>query len=163
MLGEGRRGEDAGGLGSIVGLSGRGGQNGKLEAGGVPFHAGVFDRREGAGQFDGEIGLVPGFFADGLDFGEGVAEAVKGFGHLLDVAAGAELGFFEEADAAGKGLNDFLAAGLEFELAAAGFFEGGAFAFEFFLVAFEFGEALLGFGDFGVDFLACGGARAGRR
>jgi hypothetical protein len=66
---------------------------------------------------------------------------------LFGIAAGGEFRLFEQADAAGEVLDGLLAAGLEFHLAAAGFLEAGAFAFEFLLDAFEFGEFLLGLAD----------------
>ena len=40
----------------------------EFEAGGVPFHAGVFDDGGGAGEFDVEVVLGPSFLADALDF-----------------------------------------------------------------------------------------------
>jgi hypothetical protein len=44
-------------------------------------------------------------------------------------------------------LEHFLATGLKFSLAAAGFLEGGALALQLFLGALELGELLLCLGD----------------
>ena len=83
----------------------------------------------------------------------------EGLDHLLGVAAGVELGFFEQAEAAREVVDHFLAAGLKFNLAAAAqFLERGAFAFQFVLRALEFGELLLR-----LDHLRSTSSRVGAR
>ena len=91
---------------------------------------------------------------DGLDFVERVAEIGDGLDHLLGIAAGIELGFFEQAEAAREMVNHFLAAGLKFRLAAAQFLERGAFALQVILRAFQLGEFLLRLDDLAVHLVA---------
>ncbi len=119
---------------------------------------------EGAGEFDAEIVLRPGFIVDGLDFIERVAKIGHGLDHLLGVAAGVELGLFEQAEAAREVMDHFLAAGLKFRLAAAQFLERGAFALQVILRAFQLGEFLLRLDDLAVHLVARGRAErvAGR-
>ncbi len=136
------------------GLFGFAGERGNFQARGIPFHARVFNRGQRAGEFELKIFLRPGFVADGLHLGERGAEIGERLDHLLGVAARGELGFFEQAEAARQVLDDLVAAGLKFALAAAQFFEAGALAFEFFLRAFEFDEFLLGLDDFAVHVVA---------
>ena len=133
-------------------------QRGKFQPRGVPFHAGVFDGGERAGQFDAEIFLRPRFVVDGFDLGERVAEIGDGLDHLLGFAARVELGFLQQAEAAREIVDHFLAAGLEFVLAAAQFLERGAFAFQIVLRALEFGELLLRLDDLAVHLVARGRA-----
>jgi hypothetical protein len=133
-------------------------EGGNFHARGIPFHARVLDGRQRAGEFDVEIFLRPRFVVDGLDFFKRVAEIGDGLDHLLGVAARVELGFFEQAEPAREIVNHFLAAGLEFRLAAAQFLERGTFAFEIVLRAFQFGEFLLRLDDLAVHFVARGRA-----
>ena len=97
-----------------------------------------------------------------------VAEIADGLDHLLGVAAGVELGFLEQAEAAREVADHFLPAVLEFKLAAAQFLQCGAFALQFLLRAFQLGEFLLRLDDLAVHFLAgrraqrVGEGRAGR-
>ena len=111
-----------------------------------------------AGEFDAEIVLGPRFVVDGLDFVERVAKIGHGLDHLLGVAAGIEFGLFEQAEAARKMVNHFLAAGLKFRLAAAQFLERGAFALQIILRAFQLGEFLLRLDDLAIHFVARGRA-----
>jgi hypothetical protein len=116
----------------------------------------AFRGGERARQFDVEIVLVPGFLVDGLDLGKTIAEIRERPGHLFGVAAGGELGFFEQAEAAREVVDHFLTAGLKFHLATAGFLEGGAFALEFLLSSLQFRQLLLRFGDAGIHLFARG-------
>jgi len=87
---------------------------------------------------------------------------------LFGVAAGVELGFFEQAEAAREVADHFLAAVLKLKLAAAQFLERGAFALQILLRAFELGEFLLRLNDLAVHLFArrraerVGEGRAGR-
>ena len=90
-------------------------------------------------------------------------KSVSGLDHLLGVAAGVELGFLEQAEAAREVVDHFLPAGLEFRLAAAHFLQRGAFALQILLRALQFGEFLLRFDDLAVHLLAGRARAAGRR
>ena len=76
---------------------------------------------------------------DVLYFIQRIAEISDGLDHLLGIAAGIELGFFEKAESASEIVDHFLTAVLKFELATAQFLERGAFAFQILLRAFQFG------------------------
>ena len=130
------------------------GEGGNFQPGGIPFHARVFDGGQRAGEFDLEIFLRPGFVVDGLHLGERGAEIAERLDHLLGVAAGGELGLFQQAKAARELLDDFLAAGQEFRLPAAQFLQAGALAFQFLLRALEFDELLLRLDDLAVRVVA---------
>ena len=138
------------------------GEKGQLEPGGIPFHARVFDGGQRAGQFERKIFLGPSFIIDRLDLVQGGPEIPDGFDHQLGIAAGGEFGFFEEAEAAGEVLDDFLATGLKFALAPAQFLKAGAFAFEFLLRALEFHQLLLRGHDLAVHVIPRGRARCKR-
>jgi hypothetical protein len=98
---------------------------------------------------------------DCFDLGKRVAEIEECLGHLFGVAAGVELGFLKESEAAGEVMDHFLPTGLEFHLAPPGLLEGGALAFEFFLGAFEFSDFLLRFSHPGIDLFAAWSAEVG--
>src|ERR1035441_8109663 len=132
------------------------GEGGNFQPGGIPFHPCILDGGQRAGEFDLKVFLCPRLVVDGLHFGERGAKIVQRLDHLLGVAAGGELGFFEQAEATRELLDDFLAAGGELILAAAQFFQAGAFALKFFLCALEFDKFLLRLHNLAVHVVARG-------
>lgn len=101
---------------------------------------------------------------DGLNFQQGITKIHQRFLHLLRIPTRGEFRLLQKSDAARQLLDHFLASCLKFILAAAQFFQTGAFAFQFFLRALELHEFLLRLHDLPVHVFAgrCGRFRSSK-